>query len=117
MDFLLNALRGSFMAIPLGEANFRGMITDQIVVLSTEIFKIAIQISGPALVALFLTTFVMGIIARTVPQMNIFIVGFPLKIFVGLFMLAISLPLFIYVFGKLFGRFETSILSIIQVMS
>jgi flagellar biosynthetic protein FliR len=115
--FLLNALRGSFLAIPLGAANFRGMITDQIIFMSTEIFKIAIQISGPALVALFLTTFVMGIIARTVPQMNIFIVGFPLKIFVGLFMLAISLPLFVYVFGKLFGRFETSILSIIQFMS
>ncbi|MCP4724342.1 MAG: flagellar type III secretion system protein FliR [bacterium] len=115
--FLLNALRGSFQAIPLGTANFRGVITDQIVVLSTEIFKIAIQISGPALASLFLTTFVMGIIARTVPQMNIFIIGFPLKIFVGLFMLAISLPLFVYVFGKLFSRFETSILSIIQVMS
>ena len=51
--------------------------------------------------AIFLTEIALGIVARTVPQMNVFIVGFPLKIGVGLFMLAASLPLFSIVFGKL----------------
>ena len=51
--------------------------------------------------AIFLTEIALGIVARTVPQMNVFIVGFPLKIGVGLFMLAASLPLFSIVFGNL----------------
>ena len=114
--FLLNALRSSFIVIPLGTANFTSLVTDQIIAMSTTIFKIALQIGGPILVALFLTSFVMGIIARTVPQMNIFIVGFPLKISVGMLMLGLSLPLFTYVFGKLMDEFEVSILKIIQVM-
>ena len=114
--FLLNALRSSFIVIPLGTANFTSLVTDQIIAMSTTIFKIALQIGGPILVALFLTSFVMGIIARTVPQMNIFIVGFPLKISVGMLMLGLSLPLFTYVFGKLMDEFEMSILKIIQVM-
>jgi len=115
--FLLNALRSSFIAIPLGGANFTSLITDQIITMSTSIFKIALQIGGPILVALFLTSFVMGIVARTVPQMNIFIIGFPLKISVGMIMLTLSLPLFTYVFGKLLDEFEISILRIIEVMS
>ncbi|KPK96090.1 hypothetical protein AMJ80_02020 [bacterium SM23_31] len=115
--FLLNALRSSFTAIPLGTANFTQLITTNIIRMSTDIFKIALQIGAPALVVLFLTSFVMGIIARTVPQMNIFIVGFPLKISVGLVMIWISIPLFAYVFVKLMDNFEISVLRIIQVMS
>ncbi len=115
--FLLNALRSSFVAIPIGTAQFTKLITANIIQMSAEIFRIALQIGGPALVALFLISFVMGIIARTVPQMNIFIVGFPLKIGVGLAMVGVSMPLFIYVFGKLFNQFETSVIKIIQVMS
>ena len=36
----------------------------------------------------------MGILARTVPQMNVFIVGFPVQLAVGLFVLVAALPLF-----------------------
>lgn len=114
--FLLNALRSSFVAIPLGTANFTQLVTTQIIMLSTTIFKIALQLGGPILVVLFLTSFVMGIIARTVPQMNIFIIGFPLKISVGMIMVTVSLPMFMYVFGKLVDEFEVSIMQIIQVM-
>ena len=115
--FLLNALRSSFIAIPLGGANFTQLIMKNIIAMSTDIFKIALQIGAPALVALFLTSFVMGIIARTVPQMNIFIVGFPLKISVGLVMIWVSIPLFAYVFVKLIDNLEISVMRIIQVMS
>jgi flagellar biosynthetic protein FliR len=114
--FLLNALRSSFVAVPLGSAHLSGLITAQIARISADIFKIALQIGGPAIVVLFMTSFVMGIIARTVPQMNIFIVGFPLKISVGLAMVWVSLPLFGYVFEKLFDNFQESIVGIIQVM-
>ncbi len=104
------------MAIPLGTAQFSKISTKNIIYMSTEVFKIALQIGGPVLVALFLTSFVMGIIARTVPQMNIFIVGFPLKIGAGLAMMGVTLPMFVYVFGKLVDQFETSVIRIIQAM-
>jgi len=114
--FLLNALYSSFSAIPLGKLNLNRFVTAELIRLSREIFIIAIKIGAPALVALFLSNFVMGIIARMVPQMNIFIVGFPLKISVGLVMLGVSVPMFVYLFGKLFNQIEYSIVRIIQVM-
>ncbi|MFC1732804.1 flagellar biosynthetic protein FliR [candidate division KSB1 bacterium] len=114
--FLLNALQSSFVAIPLGMAKFRHFVTTEMITMSKEIFIVAVKIGAPALVALFLTSFVMGIIARMVPQMNIFIVGFPLKISVGLVMIWVSIPMFGYVFTKLFGRLENSVIAVIQAM-
>jgi len=114
--FLLNALYSSFTVIPLGGAHFTRLITTEIIMLSKEIFIIALKIGGPALVVLFLANFVMGLIARMVPQMNIFIVGFPLKISVGFIMLWASMPLFAYVFGKYLNGFENSVIKIIQLM-
>ncbi len=114
--FLLNAIQSSFIAIPLGTANFTRLITTEIIMLSKQIFIVAVKIGGPAIVVLFLASFVMGIIARMVPQMNIFIVGFPVKISVGFAMLWVTMPLFVYVFGKMVGDLERSIIKIIQVM-
>jgi flagellar biosynthetic protein FliR len=65
------------------------------------IFVIAIKAAAPVLAAVFLTEIALGITARTVPQMNVFVVGFPIKIGVGLFMLAGSLPLLSALLGKL----------------
>ena len=62
--------------------------------LTAQVFIIAVKISAPILMALFLVTAAMGVLARTVPQMNVFLIGFPLQIGVGLAALAIALPLF-----------------------
>ena len=58
----------------------------------------------------------MGIVARTVPQMNVFIVGFPLAIGVGLIMIRFSLPFFKVVFINAFRAIENDILSIVRML-
>ena len=60
----------------------------------TTLVVIAIKISAPILIALFLISTAMGVLARTVPQMNVFIVGFPVQLAVGISMLVATLPLF-----------------------
>ncbi|RKY89480.1 flagellar type III secretion system protein FliR [candidate division KSB1 bacterium] len=114
--FFLQAIKASYDVIPVGGVVFSKMISGKIVEMSGKIFIIALKIGGPALAALFLTDFVMGIVARTVPQMNIFIVGFPLKISVGLLIVGLSLPLFIYVFDKLVEVFKHDVVQLIQIL-
>ena len=63
-----------------------------------------------------ITTVALGLIARTVPQMNVFIVGLPLKIGVGLLAIALSLPLFVYLFRGLFAQFQRDILTLIKLL-
>jgi flagellar biosynthetic protein FliR len=50
----------------------------------TKLLVIAFQIAGPAILTLFLTTVAMGVLSRTMPQMNIFIVGLPINVVVGM---------------------------------
>ena len=69
---------------------------------SSKIFEAGVMISAPVLVALLLTNFVMGIISRAVPTINLFIVSFPLTVGIGLILTALALPeVIIYCHGLL----------------
>jgi flagellar biosynthetic protein FliR len=56
------------------------------------IFFAAVQIAGPIMLALILTDVAFGLVSRVVPQLNVFAVGFPAKLVVGLVLLGVTLP-------------------------
>lgn len=70
-------------------------------------FLYAAALAAPVMVVILLIDIVMAVIARTMPQVNVFIVGLPLKIFAGLVVLAISLrylaPVMKNIFEQLFN--------------
>jgi len=92
---LLSALFNSFKLIPLTGGVFHTNIVQTIVDMVGGTFIIALKISFPVLLSLLLTDIALGILARTMPQMNIFVVGVPGKIIVGLFVLSLALPFYI----------------------
>ena len=100
---ILNALAKSFEMVPLGGMHLTEMVGRGIIEITAGVFVMAIQMAAPVITVLFLTSLALGIVARTVPQMNVFIVGFPLKIGVGMAMIMISLPMFQMVLIKLFN--------------
>jgi len=101
---MLQALFESFRLVPLGHITFRPANLIEVAKLAGAAFTIGIKVSAPVIVTLFITDVCLGIIARTMPQMNILVVGFQVKIGAGLLILAISLPVFNYVFTQLFSR-------------
>ncbi|OIJ13150.1 flagellar biosynthetic protein FliR [Anaerobacillus alkalilacustris] len=60
-------------------------------------FIIAFQMAMPVVGCLFLVDVALGMIARTVPQVNVFVIGFPLKILVGFIILVLVMPAFFVV--------------------
>ena len=75
------------------------------------VVAVAIAVGTPPLLAaLFLADVALGFIARTAPQINVFIIGFPVKVGLGILLLGISLPFFTYVFTKLVAGMENNIL-------
>ncbi|MBN2467064.1 MAG: flagellar type III secretion system protein FliR [Deltaproteobacteria bacterium] len=92
--WFLRAIVQSFRSVSLYGINFGGPLREEMMRLSSDIFVIAIKVGAPVMVALLVTSVAFGLLARTVPQMNIFIVAFPLKIVVGILVLGISLPVF-----------------------
>jgi len=113
---LISAVAGSFQMIPLGQVSFSEVSCDILVRGAVNTMALAIKIGAPCIVTLFLLDVSLGIVARTVPQMNIFIVGFPLKIGVGLFMLGISFPIIGYVFNKLLQNLDSNLNHLIMAM-
>lgn len=92
--WLLAGFKRSFDTVALGATpDIERMMTN---LFSTfgSLFAMAFQIAAPVLVTLLLVDVVLGIIARVVPQMNVFFVGIPLKIGVGLVAIIICLPSF-----------------------
>ncbi|KAA0966501.1 flagellar type III secretion system protein FliR [Sporosarcina sp. ANT_H38] len=65
-------------------------------------FAIAFQMSIPIVATLFLVDLALGITARAVPQLNIFVVGFPIKIGVSFIVLFIMMGVMVQVMKKLF---------------
>jgi flagellar biosynthetic protein FliR len=88
----LKALMDGFEIIPFWGATFNGSIFELMMKLASDIFVIAAKIGAPVMVAMLLTSVALGLIARTVPQMQIFIVAMPLKIILGLIFLGLSIP-------------------------
>lgn len=78
---------------PIGSGNFASMhgLTN-ILVLSEHW---AVLLAAPVLLGLFLTTVVLLMLARAAPQLNLYSVGFPLRIGVGLFLLHLAMPIFV----------------------
>ncbi len=91
--FLLIALQKSFDIIPLLSVNMPSEnVADFLISMTADIFTLAIRLAAPVFTVLVLCSLSLGIVARTVPQINIFFVGLPMKIGVGIITLTIVLP-------------------------
>ncbi|MCM3356917.1 flagellar biosynthetic protein FliR [Psychrobacillus sp. MER TA 171] len=66
------------------------------------VFAVAFQMSIPIVATLFLVDIALGITARTVPQLNIFVVGFPIKIGVTFIVLLVMMGVLLAVMQKVF---------------
>jgi flagellar biosynthetic protein FliR len=56
------------------------------------IFSAAVQIAGPIMLAMVLTDAAFGVVSRVVPQLNVFGVGFPVKLILGVLLIGVTLP-------------------------
>src|SRR5690606_4570787 len=100
---LLLALSQSFSVLPVGFAHMSGAVARVGIDAFGQMFVLALRIALPVVAALFVTDVALGIVARTVPQINVFFVGIPLKIGVGLVILVVVLPVYVAVIGRILG--------------
>ncbi|MCX7828442.1 MAG: flagellar biosynthetic protein FliR [Thermanaerothrix sp.] len=95
---LVEALNRSFTLVPVGKGFLGIPLSQSLGRWLTELFLLGIRLSLPIMGALLLADIGLGFVARTVPQMNVFILGIPLKIGLGLILLMAVMPLTVDVF-------------------
>lgn len=100
--YILMGLAKSFSAVPLAQWGVSKPLVEHLSVVFSSIFSTALKIAIPIMAMTFLTKIALAIIARTMPQMNVFVIGFPLQVSMGLIAMSISLPFFLKVLGGLF---------------
>jgi flagellar biosynthetic protein FliR len=90
--WFIKALAESFHLVPPFGFKLGGALIDQLMRMAGNMFVIALKVGAPVIAALLLTSIALGLVARTVPQMNVFFVAMPLKIMIGLLWVGFSLP-------------------------
>lgn len=88
---VLSALLDTFAARPPGVRDFPPNLVAAITSVTAESFSVGIRAGAPVMVALLLAVLILGLISRTLPQLNIIAVGFSLNSMIMLFTLAASL--------------------------
>lgn len=89
---MVSALLGTFQSIPPGSFRFNASFLTLFERLLTDAFKIAMRLSAPALIALFMASLTMGFLSRTIPQLNVLTVGFAVRVSAALGVAGLALP-------------------------
>ena len=114
---LIRSLVESYQIVPAGglelsEGSMRFFV-DRV----GRIFLVGLQIGAPLIVALLAANFSMGLIARSVPQLNVIVVGFPFTIGLGLFFLFAGFPFFIRAMMVLIERLDSILMATLKVLA
>lgn len=105
---LIRSIIESFDIIKLGNFFLAQGSINVIIKAFIEYFTIAVQIAAPIVLIILFTDLTMSLIARTVPQLNIMILGLPVKILVGLASFCLALPIFLKLVENSFNAIPDS---------
>jgi flagellar biosynthesis protein FliR len=112
----IRALASSFKIIPPNGIFFDSSIAGIMVKLSADMFVVGIKLAAPMLVALFLSNLCLGIIARTVPQVNILMVGLPVNLVIGFIFLILTIGNMSPLLTELFKKMGQALTGLIRLM-
>ena len=113
---LIASLAQSFQALPL--LSFAPSLSLPMIIanFTSGIFLTGMKIAMPVTFAILLTNVGLGILARTMPQMNIFVVGIPMQIMIGITMLSMMLPFYVLFLDVMFHEMYTNISIALQAL-
>ncbi len=111
---LVAGLAKSFDIVSLNAAVFTNSSLTVLMKTFSRMITMAVQISAPFIAVVLIIDICLGLLGRTAPQMNIFMMGFNLKIGIGILTLAVLMPLMGVVFRSLFRLMEKDLYTILK---
>lgn len=110
--WLIRALADSYTLIRPGSALALEALSQPMMDIFVAVFLTGLKIAGPILGVLLLCDVCLGLVARTTPQLNLLMVGFPLKIGVGILAFLVALPAIAVVLAQLMGSIYGDVMTI-----
>ena len=87
---MIRALARSYVELPVGPGGLDGSMTVLVSRMLGLIFLLGAQLAAPIVVVLIIVELALGLIVRAAPAMNLMVIGFPLRLLVGLTALAVA---------------------------
>ncbi len=113
---LIGAVHDSFRILPLHSGGgISRLASEKFLRMFGQIFQIAIRLAAPAMVTFFILELCLGIMARIAPQMNIFFIGLPVRLALGLLVLMIALPVFYLLLSTAFSAWGHDIRQLLLI--
>ena len=111
---IINAIIDSYEFIPIGKFVLGEDITFSLINILSKTFATGFKLAAPIIGIILLMDLLLGILARTIPQMNVFVVGMPLKILVGLLIISVSIPIFYTITIDIFNETVSEIYNFLK---
>jgi flagellar biosynthetic protein FliR len=114
---MIEALHRSLEIAPIGSPMALAEGVQAFVLLGANLFLLGLRFAAPVIAAMMIGNAALGVMARTVPQLNVLMVAFPLQIAIGLFTLGASLPLLARFFAAFHGQYEAVVGPTLQALA
>lgn len=110
--FLLRATVESFRMLPPGSENLSGEAIPYLMELTSGMFVFAVKLSAPILAVLLLSALAMGVMARVFPQLNVFMLSYPINIGVSFVVMGLTLNLVAMLLEREFSNMGGQVLEL-----
>ncbi len=112
----IRTMIGSFRLIPPGKLLPSDNVFEFFLSISGKLFYLSFSLAFPIVVVLFITNLILALVNRLIPQINVFIVGLPLQIFVGLLFLSVGFSFIVYYSSSLIDRMVEDMINLIGLV-
>ncbi|TKB76795.1 MAG: flagellar biosynthetic protein FliR [Nitrospira sp.] len=99
---VVEAIAASFELVPPFAATLSASLAEDVLRYSQGMFVLALKLSAPVMATMLLINLLMAILGRTVSQLNVFVLSFPITIMVGFLIMGAAMPLTIGVYQEEF---------------
>lgn len=107
----------SYDLLPPGQLNLSGEAIPYLMELSSHMFALGVQFSAPVLTVLLLSGLILGSLARVFPQLNVFLISFPINIGTAFIVMALTLPLITMLLRREFDSLAERFLTILNYLA
>lgn len=115
--YVIRSLVQSFDYVPLDQTSFTQFGVEGMVKIFGHVFEVAINLAIPFVIVALLSELTLALISRTVPQVNVLVLGIPMKILLSLVFMFLFLPMLIENISDVFPEMIQYMNEFIQSLS
>ncbi len=114
--FFFKIIVESYIILPPGFLDFSHGAVQQLMQMGSQMFVLGVKFSAPVLALLLIANLVLGILARVFPQLNVFMLSFPLNIGISFLVIGLTLNTMVFVLRREFDTMGENILNLLQLL-